>query len=440
MSLYKKATLVQIPSGYKAADAKLYSVVPNSGDGDFTVSSDADATRVNKDGLVETTVANQARLNYNFIDGVVQPDPHLLLEPTRTNNATYSNDISSWASVGSPTITTNITVAPDGSNTADGLQDATGGSFKRITRTISVSGNSTYTGRFFVKKETSETAYGGIMLDFINGTRRSTWVIFDAVNGTANNTTNSTLTPTIDIEDFGNYWRFSVTATDTGNNTSLIFAYFATMSTSSSGALTTGVGSVRTIWGAQLEEGNYPTSYIPTTTAAVTRTADTCINGGDANLFNDTEGVLFLDVEIPNNSSEVKQTSLNNGTTNEAVKILQLNGTTFRFEVVMSSGTNFSQDITVSPYQRNKLALQYKANEYKVFVNGEKQSVTQRSTLPTGLDRFNFNRGFSTTDDFSGKVHQAMIFNEALSDSELQTITSYDSFGQMAKALLYTIE
>ena len=133
---------------------------------------------------------------------------------------------------------------------------------------------------------------------------------------------------------------------------------------------------------------------------------------------------MFLDIEVPDNSSEVKQTSLNNGTTNEAAKILQLNGTTFRFEVVMSSGTNFSQDITVNPYQRNKLALQYKSNDYKVFVNGVKQSVTQRSTLPSGLNRFNFNRGFSTTDDFKGNVYQLMVFNEAISDTELATLTT----------------
>ena len=63
--IYQKPRLVQIPSGYKAADDKLYSVVPSNGTGDFTVDSDADATRVNKDGLIESVVADQARFDYN---------------------------------------------------------------------------------------------------------------------------------------------------------------------------------------------------------------------------------------------------------------------------------------------------------------------------------------------------------------------------------------
>ncbi len=87
--IYQKATLVQIPSGYKAADAELYSVVPNTTAGDFTVSVDADATRVNKDGLVESVLANQARLDYNPTN---PQDPTLLLEPQRTNDTTHSED------------------------------------------------------------------------------------------------------------------------------------------------------------------------------------------------------------------------------------------------------------------------------------------------------------------------------------------------------------
>ena len=45
-------SLAMIPSGYK--DGKVYSVLPSNGDGDFTFSRGSNATRVNKDGLIET--------------------------------------------------------------------------------------------------------------------------------------------------------------------------------------------------------------------------------------------------------------------------------------------------------------------------------------------------------------------------------------------------
>lgn len=424
MSIYDKASLVQIPSGYKSGT--LYSVVPNTADGDFTVTGDpqGEATRVNKDGLIETVSANVPRLNY---DPTNPQDPHLLLEPTRTNNATYSNDISSWASVGSPTITTNITVAPDGSNTADGLQDATGGSFKRITRTISVSGNSTYTGSFFVKKETSETAYGGIMLDFINGTRRSAWVIFDAVNGTANNTTNSTLTPTIDIEDFGNYWRFSVTATDTGNNTSLIFAYFATMSTSSSGALTTGVGSVRTIWGAQLEAGSYPTSLIPTSGSAVTRTEDFCnIPSGLGNVLNTSEGTLFVDVEVPRVSStgSFERITLSDQNASTDRILFDNFGGNWRALMLSTAGNVNKTIVNVTANQRIKVAIAYSATSLRISYDGNTATTTSGSYTPTTtLESFKFSNKDGGS-KWQGKIHQTIYFPTALTDSELQTLTT----------------
>jgi hypothetical protein len=241
------------------------------------------------------------------------------------------------------------------------------------------------------------------------------------------------------IENYGNGW-YRIINTITSHSSSGI-AFLGLSGADSSTDATGVIGNTVYVWGLQVTQGDYPTSYIPTSGSTVTRSQDVANNSGNADLFNDSEGVLFLEIKVPNNSSELKQTSLNNGTTNEAVKILQLNATTFRFEVVMASGTNFRQDATVNPYQRNKLALQYKANDYKVFVNGTKQSATQRSTLPTGLDRFSFNRGFSTTDDFTGNVKCVAVFKEALSNDLLERLTGegYESFRLLAEANNYTI-
>ena len=178
------------------------------------------------------------------------------------------------------------------------------------------------------------------------------------------------------------------------------------------------------LWGFQFENQSYATSVIPTNGAANTRLQDIANNSGNSSLINSTEGVLYAEIEILENSEEVKQMSLNDGTTSEAVKILQLSGSTsFRFETVMSSGTNFQKNLTLNPYQVNKLALQYKADDYKVFVNGVKQIVTQRSTVPVNLDRFSFNRGQIHTDDFYGKAKAIAVYKEALTDANLRSLT-----------------
>jgi len=143
--IYQKATLVQIPSGYKAADAELYSVVPNTTAGDFTVSVDADATRVNKDRLVESVAANQARLDYNPSN---PQDPTLLLEPQRENIYTYSQDLSQGTTLTNTSVDNDNTTSPDGSLTGNKLTQ-TSGAFTRKTLS-SLSG--TYALSFFAKK------------------------------------------------------------------------------------------------------------------------------------------------------------------------------------------------------------------------------------------------------------------------------------------------
>ena len=161
MSIYDKASLIQIPSGYKAG--KLYSVIPNSGAGDFTHTRNGTATRVNSQGLIETVNANVPRLDYPFIDGVVQDCPHLLLEPQRTNSLTYSEDFTNavYSKQGTSSITSNTTTAPDGSLTADTLSGATGTSVSGNVLRRNVSGTVDATLSIYVKSlgSTSFTIY-----------------------------------------------------------------------------------------------------------------------------------------------------------------------------------------------------------------------------------------------------------------------------------------
>jgi hypothetical protein len=61
-------SLALVPSGIKAT--KVYSVLPNNGDGDFTFARASTATRINKDGLIESVATNVPRLNYELTNGV----------------------------------------------------------------------------------------------------------------------------------------------------------------------------------------------------------------------------------------------------------------------------------------------------------------------------------------------------------------------------------
>ncbi len=234
----------------------------------FTFERGSVASVVGKDGLIKIVGANEPRVDYKD-----STDGAMLLEPQRRNDIAYSQDLESWSTTGTITKTNNVHISPDGTQNAATITSNASG-FDRITQTISVSTNSTYTASLFIKKEQTQTNYMGIGFIFTGGTTDVGYVIFDAINGVAVSA-DARIDVISEVKDFGNYWKLISTATDNGSNTSLTFNLYATLSTNGT---TTGIGisSPRTIWGVQLEQGSYATSLINTSGSAVTRLADSC--------------------------------------------------------------------------------------------------------------------------------------------------------------------
>ncbi|MHC4379224.1 MAG: phage head spike fiber domain-containing protein [Planctomycetota bacterium] len=418
MSIYQKASLVQIPSGYKAADAKLYSVVPNSGDGDFTVSSDADATRVNKDGLVETTVADQARLNYNFIDGVVQPDPHLLLEPTRTNLITQSETYTT-VSKANLTVSDNTSITDPQGGTDTKTLTATSASQPRLEwRGTSVpASNTSYAMSFWVRYNTAR------YVAIAHFSQTGEYAIFDLVDGEVESDVG---TQTAKIEAYPNGWYKVSKSFEVPSSASLNYWKF-TLCTQTNAFV--GVnGEKADVFGLQLEAGIYPTSLIPTSGLSVTRTKDRCTGGGDSNLFNDNEGVLFVDAEALSDADVNRYITLSDGTATNAILIQYRNNGELRlYNGGIGSSNLIFSDSGADLTDRKKIAIQYgtTANDYKVYIDGVSKTISGSftATAMSGLDRFRFDYVIDTL-EFFGKVYQAMVFNEALTDAELITLTS----------------
>ena len=434
-----KPKLCLIPA---AQGSKLYSVLPSSGVGDFDFTRDTIATRINSQGLIETVASGVSRLNYQMIDGVVKGCPHHILEPLRTNLIPYSEDFSQWFKNNSPTITTNIAIAPDGTISADGIQSLTVG-YKSVSQTIVITPNSTVTASFFVKKETSETFFGGFSIVFQNGTTKVLYVIVDAVNGTGT-IAQSSLTGNIKVEDYGNYWRISATTTDNGGNTNCRLSYESTLSKNGT-TLSDGAGSVRTLWGAQLEVGSYPTSYIPNygTAAGVTRSAETATGSGDAATFNSEQGVLMVETSFVDDIS-FKGISISSGANGNCIRIYTSVNTdnSLVFRVTVNSVDQVLKLYTLNDASLyNKISIKYKENDFNVFINGFKLLTDNiGSTFSSGvLNQLNFNRS-DGLDPFYGSTKQIQYFDTALTDSELEQLTSWVSFTDMANGQLYTIE
>lgn len=414
MSLYDKASLVMIPSGYKASSATLYSVVPNTSVGDFDVTVDADATRLNKDGLIESVSANQARLDYPLTDGVVGDCPHLLLEPSRTNLLSYSEDFSQstqWL-ISSMTVTTDDAVAPNGSQTADKIQ-ATGAGSIRTNNSYTVT--SGYSFSIFVKKGNSRYV---TLRSFAFTT--SAIIGFDLDTETAQ-------TGGV-IEKYPNDWyRLSISkdvSSDADKN-----GFFYIYLPNSLGSASTVSGNYAYFFGAQLEDADYPTSYIPVLgLSSVTRSADVCNSAGDSSTFNDSEGVLFLEFQgLTTTDAENGYVSISDGTATNSVLINTRTSGSLRLYNGGVGSTNLIYIETVDYSNTLKIALQYgtTTGSYKVYINGTSKTIsgTFSATAISGLDELKFQYALGGN-NFYGKVKQIMVFNEALTDSELEQLTS----------------
>lgn len=428
MSIYDKASLVQIPSGYNAGT--LYSVLPNTSDGDFTHDRNlTTATRVNKDGLIESVAADVPRLDYPLIDGVVQDCPTLLLEPQRTNLLSYSEDFSQptrWL-VSSMTVTTDDAVAPDGSQTAD-KAEATGAGSIRTNNSYTVT--SGYSFSIFVKKGNSRYV---TLRSFAFTT--SAIIGFDLDTETAQ-------TGGV-IEKYPNDWyRLSISkdvSSDADKN-----GFFYIYLPNSLGSTVSVSGNYAYFWGAQLEDADYLTSYIPVLgLSAVTRSADACSGAGNSTVFNDSEGVLFAEIANidENNTTDTVSISISDGTLNNAVTLYYFATGDIYYDIFNSSGTRSGNASMTKSEQSNfnRIALKYKSTDISLWVNGFELSTNSGTLTLSGLSELAFDYGNGNL-DFYGKTKQLMTFKTALSDSELEQITSWTSFNEMAKGQLYTIE
>ena len=405
-------SLALIPSGYKAL--KVYSVLPTDGTGDFDFTRSSSATRVNKEGLIELVGSNVPRLNYPLIDGVVNGCPSLLLEPQRINLVQYSEDFtqSYWSKIGS-SIFPNISISPDGTQNASKLVEDNLNGLKRLRiNAISTSGDNTLS--FFVKS----AERNWILLREAGQT--GAYAYFDLENGIIGQ---SNLAENIEIKQFNNDW-YRISFKDSVTSVAIELRL----------ALNDGVDSYQGdgtsgiyIWGAQLEQGSFPTSYIPNygTALGVTRSAETCNNAGDVNTFNDSEGVLFAEISALADDGTNRRISISDGSTSDRI-VLGYTASSNQLIILVSSNSVSGVASIVNidnSLQFNKIALKYKLNDFALWINGIEVLTDNSLNSPIGLNDLSF-EGADNLNDFYGSTKQIQYYNTALNDSDLETLTS----------------
>jgi hypothetical protein len=411
-------SLLIVPARFKTG--KLYSQIPTSGAGDFTVTRNTTATRLNDAGVIESVASGIPRLDYS-VSGFVTGCPALLVEPAATNsirNNSNTNAVTgttgtlptNWSETSTAGLTRSIVALGTENGVAyidirySGTANATAATlnFESTTQIVATSGQ-VWTNSAYLKSIAAPNPYATIRLGMVDRTSGGTFIV-------AGQSSDLTLTSTLT--------RFSLTRTLSSGST------VARVQPNVAFGLVSGTAynfTVR-IGYTQMELGSVATSVIPTTAGTGSRSADVIsVSGAVSGSIGQTEGTIYAEVDVRNFTNSARVIALSDGTGANAINLQLLSPDRIRVTVNLSS-SNQADFSAVMPAGVNKLALGYAQNNIALYLNGTSVGTDTSCNIPATnkVDLGSLNGGTILND----RIRAAALYTTRLTNAELATLTT----------------
>ena len=418
-------SLLIVPARFKTG--KLYSQIPTSGAGDFTVTRNTAARRFDSAGLVASVASGIPRLDY-YTSGGVTGCPALLVEPAGTNLCLQSEnlDIFPWNPTNTA-VTVNVagTTDPAGGNTADQIFETAASGSHFLAQTMTIVSGTTYVGSIFYKKATGSPDW---MQVAFSTTGLAGFANFNLTSGTVGLTGAGC---TGRIENYGNGWyRCTLIQTANANGTSGGPVIVFTNNTNSITRFVSYTGNTATsiyAWGAQLETGSVATSYIPTTAGTGSRSADVIsVSGAVSGSIGQTEGTIYMEVDIRNMARETYLIRIDDGATANILSLRKLATNEIRTAITAPT-TSGTLNISSAAFTAGivKIAFAYKSGEIALSVNGA-TALTANGTFSfaASLNRITLGSNASASSEFNDRIRAVALYTTRLTNAELATLTT----------------
>lgn len=324
------------------------------------------ATVFNSSGYVETVSTDVARFQY---DPITLACRGLLIEPSRTNVFTYSEDFRNTATVGStrPWVWNNATVSinpagapvsPANTTTANKLIEDSANS----THFLSIAGTNTtgvrYSVSFFAKA--AERKFIQVVAQF--GSSLPLNAVFNLNTGERTGGLSAT---TSTITSVGNGWYYitnSVTALTTSASNQIRFFL---LDDNGNMSYTGDNASGLYLWGVQRETADFASSYIPTTASQVTRAADVAVMTGTnfSDWYNASKGTFRVDTTTAASGTRPIISADDNTANNNLVMLTD--GTSAKF--IATNGGSEIANVTGGTVSANTLTFAYASYDANYF-------------------------------------------------------------------------
>ena len=341
----------------------------------------------------------------------------LLIEEQRTNLLTYSSEFenTAWTKTNA-TVSANVTIAPDGTLTADKLEPATTASTS-IYQSVVIAASS-YTGsvyvkkgsgasdanRFYLRDSTTSTTLLQVAIDY------DTLVITYVIGSTG-----------ASVQNVGNGWlRVSLTITSSltiGNTLRYGVCFVGNNETA---------GEFAYAWGAQLEAGAFPTSYIPTTSATVTRAADNAsmVGSNFSSWYNQSEGTIYSQWMLGGDNISANVYNINDTTSANYIRNRYNSAGTANDNAVTASNI-VQQTLTatnqIALYAMYKNAMAYKQNDFVRSANGT--LITGSTGNTPVVSQMNIGASESSVNQLNGHIQAIKYYPTRLPNADLQRLT-----------------
>jgi hypothetical protein len=383
------------------------------------------ATYFDSAGVLQSAAIDAPRLDYNPSTLAAQG---LLIEEARTNLVTRSEEFNdaAWTKTNS-SITANATTAPSGTATADKLIEALDTNLvHQVTQSgVTIVSLATYTASVFVKADTRTRVRVGFLV-------ATSGVVADAnlTAGTigAASAFGGGAAAASSIQALNNGWyRISVTGTGAAGTSGELRVELldASGNRQYNGDGTSGLF----LWGAQLEAGAFPTSYIPTTTTALTRSQDRAVINTLAPWYNSAAGTIYAEFAVTQPAAGSNQFLARSSDNSYSNQIGDFINTTGFVGISTASGGVFdglaATSVVVSANTITKAVGAYATNDLAAVKDGGTVATDPTATIPSGLTRFDLGSDHSGLNNIkAGYLRRITYYPTRLSNAQLQTITT----------------
>jgi hypothetical protein len=370
--------------------------------------------------VLQSAANNVARFDHNPVTG---ESLGLLVEEQRTNLVLRSEefDNASWSKTRS-TVTANTIIAPDGTLTGDKLVENTDTNTHILLPNLGITLSTGVAYSYSIYAKAGERSICRLGNNDLQG------VFFDLATGTVTSVGSGF---TGSITSVGNGW-YRLNAVQTSNSNATGRLVVSLVSTGTTTSYTGDGYSGIYIWGAQLEAGAFPTSYIPTVASQVTRSADAAsmVGANFSSWFRQDEGTLYVDYFSGLSNNPQSPFIIDDATLNNRIGLfadVSTGGSISPAAVVAANNTSqaslsFGVAAASAPH---KMALAYKVDNFAgVFDAGSAVTDTSGIIPVVNGAGIGSTRVLAAPNYINSHIRKISYYPKALTATQLQALTS----------------